>query len=606
MKLSVVIPVFNQENYIEQCINSVLSQSYQDFEVVVIDDGSTDRTIEIVNNIARDDPRLKIYKSLGKGAGAARNYGLKIAKGEAIHFLDSDDWVEKSIYTELVDELLDSDVDYVTFCYKKFDNVSGKSNEVNLYPMKKDRKITVEKSEWEHIFLKTSVVPWNKIYKRSFIENILFDEVHVCNDRAFYFRCLKQANSIHVSSKYYLNYRVNNSNSLVGSKRGDYFLDIINTSRNIDEIYLDLPIEKKSIVVDINIRDILFFFEKCTDAQKARNFQSLQAYLETVDTSCFGDKVIEKKWYSNFCAIKNRVNISSKEVVPIVFATNDNYAPYMMVAIRSLLDNFKKQDKYYLDINILHSGLSDDFVNSVIEEKDNYKISAINVAGLVADQMKYVRAHYSKEMYYRLLISEIFNFHKKVIYLDCDIVVNADITELYNVDIGENIIAGVLNFCNQGMRDWIENGLKLNSKEYINSGILIINVSEFNKHDIKNKCFEFSNKRNFLACPDQDMLNFTCKGKILFLDSGWNFQWHHAFKKYKYSDTAPEWKGLVENARKKQYVTHFTSGIKPWSHPIYENSERFWDVAVLTKCYNQILTTNIENKLSKLVEKFNG
>lgn len=101
-KISVIIPMYNSENFIKQCVQSVLNQTYQDFEILIIDDGSTDGSLEICKEWSLTDHRLKVYHQENKGVSAARNYGLDIATGEYVFFLDSDDAIHPLLLEEMI------------------------------------------------------------------------------------------------------------------------------------------------------------------------------------------------------------------------------------------------------------------------------------------------------------------------------------------------------------------------------------------------------------------------------------------------------------------------------------------------------------------------
>lgn len=113
--LSVVIPVFNVEPYVEQSVKSVLSQTFKDLEVVCIDDGSTDESLSILNALAASDPRVKVVSQPNRGVGATRNVGIELAEGEYIHFLDADDTLAPSAYEELLRNARNDNLDVLTF-----------------------------------------------------------------------------------------------------------------------------------------------------------------------------------------------------------------------------------------------------------------------------------------------------------------------------------------------------------------------------------------------------------------------------------------------------------------------------------------------------------
>ena len=103
MKLSIIMPVYNSKKKIRRSVNSILEQTYKDFELIIVNDGSTDNTEKVLNVLSKRDKRIKVFTQENKGPGAARNKGLENAKGKYIGFVDADDWIEKNIYKELLE-----------------------------------------------------------------------------------------------------------------------------------------------------------------------------------------------------------------------------------------------------------------------------------------------------------------------------------------------------------------------------------------------------------------------------------------------------------------------------------------------------------------------
>lgn len=103
--ISIIVPVYNVELYIHQCIDSIVNQTYQDIEILLIDDGSTDKCRNICDEYARIDHRIRVFHTENKGLSAARNLGLREARGEYIGFVDSDDWIEPNMYEVLLQQL---------------------------------------------------------------------------------------------------------------------------------------------------------------------------------------------------------------------------------------------------------------------------------------------------------------------------------------------------------------------------------------------------------------------------------------------------------------------------------------------------------------------
>ena len=123
--LSVIIPVYQAEQVLEKCIDSVLAQSFQDLEIILVDDGSTDRSGVICDNYAKQDSRIKVIHKKNAGVSAARNSGLSLASGEYIAFVDSDDYLEPNMYQSMMDKMLKYNCDVVMCdCIKDFSDYS--------------------------------------------------------------------------------------------------------------------------------------------------------------------------------------------------------------------------------------------------------------------------------------------------------------------------------------------------------------------------------------------------------------------------------------------------------------------------------------------------
>ena len=230
MKFSIIVPIYNREIYIQQVINSVLEQTYSDWELLLIDDGSTDGTATICKRNSGNDNRIQyIYKSNG-GVSSARNYGIKIASGDFIVFLDSDNTLTNNALEALYRLLQETKhVDFIVFGF----NISASSK---WLPSERGPELIVNRDSIRRNYLPTHFniyvqdkcffknFVWNKAFSRTFLQNnhLLFDESrHTWEDGIFVINCLDKANRIvvlpetiynayceqqieHLSSKLYL------------------------------------------------------------------------------------------------------------------------------------------------------------------------------------------------------------------------------------------------------------------------------------------------------------------------------------------------------------------------------------------------------------------
>lgn len=212
-KISVIVAVYNLEKYITECLESIRHQTYTDYEVIIVNDNSTDKSAEIISNYISEyklDNFILINKENG-GISSVRNKGIEFAQGEWITFIDGDDWVEPSFLADMIADIDKNPVDLSIVGYQ-------------VYDMK-----TQEATPWTNYSLEYGTLPqdvgalysfgrvWARIYKRSIIEDyhIRFDErIKYCEDDAFNFDYISAIKSFRLQNKIGYNYRVNRDGSL--------------------------------------------------------------------------------------------------------------------------------------------------------------------------------------------------------------------------------------------------------------------------------------------------------------------------------------------------------------------------------------------------------
>ena len=284
-----------------------------------------------------------------------------------------------------------------------------------------------------------------------------------------------------------------------------------------------------------------------------------------------------------------------KKIIPIVLCPDHNYAKYATVTIQSIIDNITSNQFEYR-IYIFHDEemfLRDKEVLKKLST-NNVKVECLDVRNLIDKTKLYSRAHYSKQMFYRWLIPEVLPQYTKVIYIDCDVVLNDDIVNLYNIPLGDkNIVGAVRNpVQNQKMENYLSSVLKINPSDYVNSGVMVFYTRKFLFQNIKEKCLELLYNHDVFLCPDQDVINIVLKDKIKFLPSGWNLQWENLtltnYDKYKNTHN----------------IIHFTTGVKPWKLNGVNHSlaEYFWKYARKSPLYEEILYSNIDFAINKLIK----
>lgn len=191
--ISIIVPVYNIEAYIKQCIESILSQTYTKFELILVDDGSPDNCGKICDEYANVDDRIKVFHKQNGGLSDARNYGLKKAKGEYISFIDGDDYIDINFYQMLIDAILSTDCD-IAECYSiNFeDGCTPKAIYENSTSVLSSFDWLTESSVGNFL----PCVVWNKIYKKELFKNIEFPIGRHYEDEATTYKVIYRAKKI--------------------------------------------------------------------------------------------------------------------------------------------------------------------------------------------------------------------------------------------------------------------------------------------------------------------------------------------------------------------------------------------------------------------------
>ncbi len=280
------------------------------------------------------------------------------------------------------------------------------------------------------------------------------------------------------------------------------------------------------------------------------------------------------------------------KVIPVVFSTDENYAPFVSACVESIRGNSSKE--YLYEVYVFNVGLPERIIKTLeAATAENISVKCVDVSSnieSIADRL-YSHSYFSREMYYRILIPEVLSQYDKVIYLDCDMIVLGDLSELYNMDIGDNCIAACRNLMHSKMRDYVENDLHLNSDRYINSGMLVINCKSFIEQNIRDLIFEEIKLHDVLRYPDQDLINLVCKDKIYYLPLKWNYLWHlERLNKSSNNELKLIEADLAEYKQTKSdiCIMHYTGDKKPWFYNAIPGAEIFWKYAELCTLRNTI------------------
>lgn len=261
LKYSVIIPVYNVENYLSRCIDSLLTQNYSDLEILLIDNGSKDQSGQICEDYADQFSNITAYHIPNKGVSSARNFGLARAKGEFICFVDADDYLVGNLFSD-VENQLDSELDLLVFSYYNSieKNLSEIARSANILPIKGKK----EKSEFialfQELFLTDMMYTvWNKIYRREFLEKhqIVFENYELGEDVRFNRTVYECVNKIAFSQTCYYIYISGRASSAMGQYNSNRMKYQLEELEKVDQLMSRWGIHDEQFVDQIKARILM-------------------------------------------------------------------------------------------------------------------------------------------------------------------------------------------------------------------------------------------------------------------------------------------------------------------------------------------------------------
>ena len=228
--ISVIIPIYNCEKTITATLQSIIGQSYESLEIILVDDGSIDNSYKICNNYAKKDSRIKLIKQINSGVGAARNKGLDNCNGDYISFIDADDTVNENFYEELIGAAVMTDADIVgcNVCVNIDDNCLypyGNNNQKLIYI---DNQI-IEK----YLNFEISTAVWGKLYSKGIIGNLKFEKLSINEDFIFSWELIKKSKIFFQNNNTNYNYYANTPNSLTKEKFNCNNMSLVTHADNV-------------------------------------------------------------------------------------------------------------------------------------------------------------------------------------------------------------------------------------------------------------------------------------------------------------------------------------------------------------------------------------
>ncbi len=310
-KISVIIPVYNAEKYLGECLDSVIRQSVKEIEIICVDDGSTDSSGVILGDYAQKDSRIVVInQSKNSGAGISRNLGMDKAGGEYLHFLDADDYLVEHAYENLYIRAKEYDLDLTKARAYGIDAATGGTIEVPRYSM-----ATLSSGDFNRVtnlhnnpalFMNVAVTPWSGLYKRSFVNehNLHFYDLTCVNDRSFYVSVIINARAVMFVDQYLLVHRTNIPTSLVG-RRAQHFDCHFKSYEIIEQLCAKLPVKTRSLILESEINDMFVWYRKFQNEHifERQIYEQTKEFIRNLDVSDFEGGIEKCRWYKQYCEL---------------------------------------------------------------------------------------------------------------------------------------------------------------------------------------------------------------------------------------------------------------------------------------------------------------
>lgn len=509
IKISIIIPVYNVEKYLSECLDSIINQTLKDIEIICINDGSTDNSLSILKDYASLDSRIIIVDKINEGVSKARNVGIDMASGEYIMFFDSDDYYCDSSAFEIVyDEVSKEDSDIGVFGY--YNLLNGKLYVDCFYSKFKERKIALNESG----YFDYPIFVHDKIIKTSFLKNfdIRFnEEIKNAEDFIFSLNCYFKNPKYTVINKCLYVYRedrpfsaTNNSMCCVKNdfnafielykmpefkmQSEDFQLKIVNRFVNVAIWYIqkfndDLHLINDSEQIIKFLQDVYpsNTLRKLKSYKKLKNYKKYLLFKKIFSVRNSSDKVnkiltilgLEFKIKKNIKKCKSSLPISQQFIKDIfiniknnaenyviepinanhntqtiVFSFDNNYCKYFGVVLQSLILN-SSLEKFY-DLIVFSDDISDrnkKILQNMLPTNFSIRFFSIEKVFNIIYPVANTKVgeYWNICTYYRLFIPILLRQYARVLYCDSDIVFSNSIDELFSVPFDNNYLMAVLD-----------------------------------------------------------------------------------------------------------------------------------------------------------------
>ncbi len=574
--VSVVMSVYNREKYLKEAIDSILNQTYKDFELIIIDDCSTDGSGQILKNYAQEDKRITLIQNeTNKGLIYNLNLGISKAKGKYIARMDDDDISHLERFAKQV-KYMDSHPQITVL--GTYINILGDPDFLSWISLTDSDMLEVAMNFYNPMCHPSIMM------RKSFLDehNLKYDYQALHAEEYYLFKeIIKHGGKLANLPEELLSYRIHN-NRISSSK--DTSKIQVQTAKRIQTELLGRFYNSPKQTSKILEKFIHYPFERNNKKQISNAIEQMKKRPEIFSVELLN------RFAEKFCGEPCNMNI--------FFAADDNFSQHLAVTMTSILVNSLPTDSF--NFYILDGGISSKNkakLNELKKIKD-FEIEFIEVDDCIFEHCPLTKCceHITIQTYYRYIISLLKPQMDKCFYLDCDIIVEDTLSQFWNVNI-KNEYAAVVEELHITAD---EDAQRLNIDTEFNAGIMLINMKKWKQDNIPDLLFKNTVKlteMNIIKWQDQDVLNYTFNNKVKFVSPRYNLQINAYFATHKLRCTEYE----LWYAKVNPVIIHYNSPQKPWkggyAHPLWNRYFTYLKLSPYHKAYKKYRRKIIMDKL---------
>ena len=533
-KITVIVPVYNVENYLNKCLDSLINQTYKNLEIIVINDGSTDNSGEICQEYAQKDNRITYVEQENGGLSDARNAGLERMTGSYVTFVDSDDWVEPNYVEVLHNKLIGYQADIAIGNYYSYNedeamyyfHVNSESYYEKLYD-----NISIFENLYDAKQMKSFslISAWGKLYKAELFDYIRFDKGKLGEDGY-----INQKLYLLVQKVIYINQGLYAYRQRSGSITKTW------TEKWMHAL-VDAMSERITLLANMN-----YPLEKHLAVYR----QMLEVSLANGQASGLSDTATYKEFEMKRTLLNQLSVQSQKEKKAIVLAANYAYVDQVLTTIKSICYH-NRSICFYL----INSDFPNEWIKQLNKRLEKFDSEIINCR-VTSEQISRYKTDISYTVFLRYFVAD-FVKEDKALYLDCDLVVTKNLDDLFATDLQDYPLAAIRDF---GGRAYF-------GREIFNAGVLLIHNALWKQENMTQKLIDLTNEwHDKVDQADQSILNMLFENKWLELD----FDYNHIVIHKQFTDYR------LPVGQNYPAIIHYLSHRKPWKDLAAQTYRDVW------------------------------